>query len=391
MGMRQCEGNDATAADGGKPADGPSRVDAAADGGSDDACTAYGCGDRCDADEYCWFPDWGAVGQHSGSCMPRPEQCSDISAPVCGCDGASYGNPCKAALAGVAIARYGECPEPSSCLYDGEPHAVGSSYPAADGCNTCSCQGDGTSACTEKACPEPRSCGGHAAESCHDDEYCKFTTEAMCGRAAVGVCMPKPECSASGPVVCGCDGESYDSECEAAAMGTGVLHRGFCNGCAYAGMTWVDGAELTSLDGCNTCTCDGATGEVHCGDSVCPEVTCGGSTFMACPAFQFCDYTSSNSCGDLSTGTCKRTPDAATCPAVDEPVCGCDGMTYSNECKANAQQVSVRSRGPCEIADGCDYHGHHSIVGGAFPADDHCNRCTCQKDGTVNCTAVGCE
>lgn len=48
------------------------------------------------------------------------------------------------------------------------------------------------------------------------------------------------------------------------------------------------------------------------------------------------------SCG--GTGTCGGpTP----CSRVVDPVCGCDGVTYTNECIANNAGVGVRSRGEC--------------------------------------------
>jgi hypothetical protein len=38
-------------------------------------------------------------------------------------------------------------------------------------------------------------------------------------------------------------------------------------------------------------------------------------------------------------GTCQRRPDI--CSTVYEPVCGCDGVTYTNQCNANANGFSV--------------------------------------------------
>ena len=40
----------------------------------------------------------------------------------------------------------------TACAYDGVRYEVGDSFPATDGCNTCSCQSDGSIACTEIAC-----------------------------------------------------------------------------------------------------------------------------------------------------------------------------------------------------------------------------------------------
>lgn len=51
-------------------------------------------------------------------------------------------------------------------------------------------------------------------------------------------------------------------------------------------------------------------------------------------------------CG--GTGTCGGpTP----CAAIVDPVCGCDGRTYSNQCVANNAGVGIRSRGACPSAD----------------------------------------
>src|SRR5262249_31058555 len=36
----------------------------------------------------------------------------------------------------------------------------------------------------------------------------------------------------------------------------------------------------------------------------------------------------------------------------------------------------------------CDWKGHHHAVGEHFP--DDCNLCTCNSDGTVSCTIIGC-
>jgi hypothetical protein len=77
-----------------------------------------------------------------------------------------------------------------------------------------------------------------------------------------------------------------------------------------------------------------------------------------CSAAEWCDF-SSNACSEKdagSTATCEPRPEG--CGDVYQPVCGCDGLTHSNECDANAVGIDVDAEGDCETPEGhfrCGY------------------------------------
>jgi hypothetical protein len=72
---------------------------------------------------------------------------------------------------------------------------------------------------------------------------------------------------------------------------------------------------------------------------------CGGIAGIACGEGLYCNY-EGGACGAADqSGTCQARPDV--CTGDVNPVCGCDGNTYSNACQAAVAGVSVASQGAC--------------------------------------------
>lgn len=94
------------------------------------------------------------------------------------------------------------------------------------------------------------------------------------------------------------------------------------------------------------------------------------------------------SCFEGGVGSCAPTP--VSCEATVQPVCGCDGVTYTNYCNLLYARVRPSALGPCEcnVNDDCD-------------PSEYCNAITCDGPGTcttapTSCTAgpgnlIGCD
>lgn len=145
-------------------------------------------GKNCATGEYCAHEpgtDCGRAGA-TATCKARPEVCSEIYAPVCGCDGKTYPNACAAAGAGVGYEKDGAC----------------------DG---------GTM------------CAGIAGLSCPEEQFCFMDVGACLIADASGVCRDTPHaCTKEYAPVCGCDHKTYGNACSAAAAGVNVASEGPC-------------------------------------------------------------------------------------------------------------------------------------------------------------------
>ena len=107
------------------------------------------------------------------------------------------------------------------------------------------------------------------------------------------------------------------------------------------------------------------------------ERPCGGFVGMSlCYPDEYCD-TGSN-CDPNAPGVCRTRP--RFCTTQVDPVCGCDGHTYSNTCAAAAAGVSIAHEGECGRCRSND-----DCAEGEFCAKESCDaemgRCEPRPDG----------
>lgn len=322
---------------------------------------------------YCRIPD-GICDSADvrGICTRIPTACPDVWAPVCGCDGVTYGNRCEAYAHRASIRHDGPCEQV---------------------------------------------CGGIIGIPCDDGEYCDLGIGHCCCDFQ-GICRPIPQgCPDVWDPVCGCDGITYGNACEAAAAGQSIDHLGpceqLCDG--FAGIPCEKGEFcLHPIGSCQVsdeqgvcvevpeacpeiyqpvCGCDGQTYDNLCfaiqagaqidHEGECGQV-CGGIIGIPCDKGEYCNLGVGNCCCDFQ-GVCEIIPEV--CPAVWDPVCGCDGVTYGNACEAAAAGQSIDHLGPCG-----------QICGGfiGIPCDDgeYCDlgigHCCCDFQGICRPIPQGC-
>lgn len=180
---------------------------------------------------------------------------------------------------------------------------------------------------------------------CSPSEFCRASTCLGPGRCENRELMCEP-----GRALCGCDGQTYATVCDAArigiriaapsACGTSVDQRGDLTpiiGCAHgqcpAGRYCCAITNLCLPDSCVDCCRIPPVGAV---------TTCRSNS--DCPSASF--YCAANTCEGV--GGCVVRGSQVDCDGVSEPVCGCDGRTYVNACLARVAGIRVSRSGACQ-------------------------------------------
>jgi hypothetical protein len=145
------------------------------------------------------------------------------------------------------------------------------------------------------------------------------------------------------------------------------------------GTTGVGGSTRTG----GTTASGGTTGTGGTGGT---GKTCGGLAGLPCAAGEICDLPTGHCCCDYF-GTCAAKPQV--CAAVYQPVCGCDGRTYANDCTRQAAGVSKLSDGACATGDA------GATTCGQVTTQAECDsRSDCHSvfvdPGTCGCASPGC-
>ena len=217
-----------------------------------------GFGTGCDVNEYCFG---GCVGE--GFCKERPECGNSPGEVQCACNGLDYATPCTLASAGKNLAHVGWCGEPPAQPCAG-PDEIECADPDAY-CDLQNCQPEAVGLCVDpdEPCPPnaPPECG--CDDVTYDNKCARvlagvaFNHFGPCGEGACelgipgdcgggmycagpvgdctgpGLCYPAPfSCDAQGGdniPVCGCDGVSYESLCQAHKADVPVAAYGLCN------------------------------------------------------------------------------------------------------------------------------------------------------------------
>ncbi len=268
-------------------------------------CTLCNADADCGAGEFCECRGAGCT-KTGGVCTTRPQVCPDIVAPVCGCDGTTYGNDCLRQQAGACKLHVGACVATGGCF------------------DTIQGQCTGVACSPAVGCPQPNEFCSPACGAPPPTGTCFDTVTRKCTREACGpdqACLPNQFCvtTCPPPPPPGHCFITVDGQCSAEPCGPGMPCRNpneFCDpACGTPGCT--TNADCDDGNGCTADRCVNGTCDHAC---IC-LTPAGASTCCAGPGTLCVEP-----CGVDQAGTCGGTcPSGATCETLPTGAvtCGC--------------------------------------------------------------------
>ena len=191
-------------------------------------------------------------------------------------------------------------------------------------------------------------CAGQGGTFCQKDS---------CDPSAVGVCTLIPGtrstgyCQGGNDLVCGCDGTTYSYPCLAHAQAVNIASHGACP-LPDSGAACASNSDCGSSFYCKKATCAAATG-------VCTADT----EFLVC-------YNQLQS----SDG--------------GQAVCGCDHVTYSNDCEAASYGINVEFAGQCPPPPSGPCTSQADCGGDSYSALVFCMPTVCGDAASGRCTSL---
>jgi len=254
----------------------------------------------------------------------KDANCPKLMDPVCGCNGRTYSNECLAQAAGVITYIPGKCDldcrdpklikKDANCTMQYEP--------------VCGCDGKTYSnSCKAKISGVQKWEPGACSDGCIDKTK-----------------ISKRGCPENWEPVCGCDGVTYGNKCAAEVAGVQRWERGECPKTDTTKPERCVDPTKVSMRPCPgeydpVCGCNNKTYNNQCSAEV-------QGVLRWEPGA--CDGKGGTKGGDQGCIDASQIKPDANCTMQYDPVCGCNGKTYSNSCKAKISGVTKWEKGPCK-------------------------------------------